>query len=107
MRSIVLALAFAAPLCAVAATPNYTNPLNSARNVKPQTVQVTFVSHTTQEREVWVGETHYHLHMNERIQVAVPVGEIVRVYSTQDSKLSGQPLLQASQTDANRTIVLN
>ena len=59
MRSLLIALVLAAPVSAVAATLTYTNPMTTAHQAKEQTVYVTFVNHTSQEREVRIGDKQY------------------------------------------------
>ena len=54
MRSLVLALALAAPLSAVAAPNTFTRPVRM-HVAKPQTVLLTFVNSTSQDRELVVG----------------------------------------------------
>ena len=52
MRSLILTLALAAPLSAVAAAPNYSNPLNNMHHATEEVVFMTFVNYTVQDREV-------------------------------------------------------
>jgi hypothetical protein len=101
MRSIVLALALTAPLSAVAST--YTNPL-SARPQHPQTVMITISSRTGQEREVRVGNQQIKLRALQPTNISVPVGTTVLLYSNQDSKIQGVPLLQVAATDNGRVV---
>jgi hypothetical protein len=105
MRSIMLALVLAAPVAAVAATPNYTNPVNTAHHAKEQTVYVTFVNHTSQDREVIIGNVKYTVAYNSKIDVVVPAGSLARVHSDQNSKVDGQVLIAAS--DVKTTVFLN
>jgi hypothetical protein len=107
MRSIVLALAFAAPLSAVAATPNtFTTPDVHTHAAKPQTVFVTLVNRTSQDREVVIGGDVYKLNYNSKLNVSAPVGSSVKVYSQTNSKVNGQELMQVSAADENKTIEL-
>jgi hypothetical protein len=107
MRSIVLALAFAAPLSAVAATPNtFTTPDVHTHVTKPQTVFVTLVNRNVQDREVQIGEEVYKLNSNSRINVTAPVGSSVKVYSQTNSKVNGQEQMQVSAADQNKSIEL-
>jgi hypothetical protein len=107
MRSIVLALAFAAPLSAVAATPNtFTTPDVHSHAARPQEVLITLVNHNPQDREVQIGESVYKLNFNRSLNVSVPVGSSVRVYSQMNSKVNGQEQLQVAASDNNKSIEL-
>jgi hypothetical protein len=107
MRSIVLALAFAAPLSAVAATPNtFTRP-SYMHDAKPQQVMMTFINRSSQDREVVVGGMSCKLHLFEKASFEVPVGSDVRVYSQTNSKINGQVLMQVSASDQNTDVVLH
>lgn len=106
MRSIVLALALAAPVSAVAAAPNYTNPMSTLHHAKQQAVFVTFVNFTSQEREVRIGDHQYKMPDTSVLHLYVPVGSVVQVYSTQNSKVNGQELLQVSASDAGKSVFL-
>ena len=108
MRSILIALVLAAPLSAVAATPTYSNPMTVVHHYRQQEqmVPLRFINHTSQEREVRIGNKQYILRLNTEFQTFVPVGCVVRVYSSQNSKVNGQALLQVSAADANRSVVL-
>ena len=100
MRSIVLALVLAAPVCAVAATRTYTSPMNTARQNKPVEVYLTFANRTSQDREVVIGGQSFKMNYNSVLHVHAPVGTVVRVYSETNSKLNGQELMQISASDA-------
>jgi hypothetical protein len=106
MRSIVLAGALAAPVCAVAATPNYTSPLHSMHGSKPPCVSLVFYNNTSQAREVRIGDQRFTVHFGERLSVNAPVGSVVRLYSDQNSKLNGLELMQVSANDGARVIPL-
>ncbi len=111
MRSIVLALALVAPLSAVAATPHatFTTPdVHTLRSheAKPQQVFFTLVNHTSQDREVKFGNEVYKLNYNSKLNVTVPVGSSLKVYSQTNSKVNGQELMQVSADDQNKTIEL-
>ncbi len=106
MRSIVLALALAAPLSAVAAPNTFTRP-SRVHEEKPQQVMLTFVNRSTQDREVVVGSVAYKLHLLQKASFEVPVGSDVRVYSQTNSKINGQVLMQVSAADANTDVVLH
>ena len=106
MRSLLVALVLAAPVCAVAATPTYTNPMTTAHHAKQQTVFVTFVNHTSQEREVRVGDAQYLIPYNSQVHVSIPVGSVVRVYSSTNSKVNGQEVMQVSANDNESAVFL-
>ncbi|MBW4040128.1 MAG: hypothetical protein HIU91_14940 [Acidobacteria bacterium] len=108
MRSILIALALAAPLSAVAATPTYSNPMTSLRHHAPkeELVPLTFVNNSSQEREVLIGDTKYVLRLQTTFEARVPVGSVVRVYSNQNTKVNGQELMQVSAADANKRVML-
>lgn len=108
MRSILIALVLAAPLSAVAATPTYSNPMMVVHHYKQQEqmVPLTFINHTSQEREVRIGDTKYIMRINTVFHTFVPVGSLVRVYSNQNSKVNGQELMLVTANDADRSIVL-
>ena len=110
MRSIVLALALVAPLSAVAATPNttFTTPdVHSLRSheAKPEQVFITLVNRTSQDREVKIGNDVYKLSYNTKLNVNVPVGSTMKVYSQTNSKVNGQELM-VSADDQNKSIEL-
>jgi hypothetical protein len=107
MRSLILALAFAAPLSAVAATPTYTSPMSNVHQAKPQEVYLTFINHTAQDREVKVGTDVYKMNLNSVIHVYAPVGSSVQVYSMTNSKVNGQEQMQVQSSDYDRSIYLN
>jgi hypothetical protein len=106
MRSVMIALVLAAPLSAVAATPNYTNPVNTARHAKEQTVYVTFVNHTSQEREIIIDNVKYTVAYNSKIDVVVPAGSVARVYSNQNTKVNGQQEILLAASDVKTTVFL-
>ena len=106
MRSLMIALVLAAPVSAVAATPNYTNPVNTAHHAKQQTVYVTFVNHTSQEREVIIDHVRYTIGFNSKVDVVAPVGSVARVYSNQNSKIDGQQAILLTQDDAKAVVYL-
>jgi hypothetical protein len=106
MRSLLIALALAAPVSAVAATPTYTNPMTTAHHVREQVVYVTFVNHTSQEREVRIGNTVYLIPYNSQRHLSIPVGSSVRVYSSQNSAWNGQELMQVSAKDDESAVFL-
>jgi hypothetical protein len=106
MRSLLAALVLAVPVCAVAATPTYTNPMTTSHLAKQQTVFVTFVNHTSQEREVRIGDEQYTIRLNSQIHIAIPMGASVRVFSSQNSKVNGQEVMLVSAKDADSTVFL-
>ena len=106
MRSLILALAFAAPFSAVAATPNYSNPINRAHHQTEQVVFMTFVNYTAQDRELLVGDHRYKLPYHSTMHVYAPVGQPVFVYSETNSKLNGQELMRISENDRDTSVFL-
>jgi hypothetical protein len=106
MRSIMLALVLAAPVSAVAATPNFTIPVNTAHHAKHESVYVTFVNHTSQEREVIIDHVKYTVGYNSKIDLVVPVGSVARVYSNQNTKVVGQQTILLTQTDSKAVFSL-
>ncbi len=59
MRSLIFALALAAPVSAVASTPMYSNPMSHSHHQKVQDVFIGFVNKTVQDREVVIGDEEY------------------------------------------------
>ena len=112
MRALVLALAFAAPISAVAATPmmiptpTYASALNSTRHAKQDVVFITFVNYTAQDRELLVGNQEYKMPFFSKMHVYLPVGSPVFVYSETNSKVNGQELMRVSAKDMDRNIFL-
>lgn len=107
MRSLILALAFAAPVCAVAATPTYSNPLSTPRHEKVQEVYFTFVNFSVQDREVMIGNQVYKAAFLQRLNVHAPVGTPVFLYSETNSKVNGQELMRVSANDSDKFISLH
>jgi hypothetical protein len=106
MRSLLFALALAAPVSAVAATPTYSNPMNTARHKAEQVVFLTFVNYTAQDRELVIGNQEYKLRYDSVAHVYAPVGSPVFVYSETNSKLNGQELMRVSASDRDTSIFL-
>jgi hypothetical protein len=106
MRSLLLALALAAPVSAVAATPNYSNPMTTARHQAEQVVFMTFVNYTTQDREVVIGDKKYKIEYHSIAHVYAPVGSPVFVYSEMNSKVNGQELMRVSANDRDTSVFL-
>ena len=107
MRSIVLALAFAAPLSAVAATSStFTSPINTKHESRPSEVYLTFVNHTSQDRELVVGDEKFKVKNNSELHMYATVGSKIRIFSETNSKIDGQSLMQISASDENRTVNL-
>lgn len=112
MRSLVLALALAAPISAVAAiptmipTPTYSNALNSTQHAKQDVVFMTFVNYTVQDRELLIGNKAYKVPLFATLHVYAPVGSPVFVYSETNSKVHGQELMRVSANDAGKNIFL-
>lgn len=106
MRSILLVLALAAPVSAVASIPSYTNPMSTAHRAKQETVLVTFVNRTSQEREVRIGNEQYVVRYNSQFHLYLPVGTAVSVYSNQNSKINGQQVVLVSADAWTRPVFL-
>jgi uncharacterized protein (DUF2252 family) len=106
MRSFLIALALAAPVSAVAATPNYTNPMSSAHHQAERVVYMTFVNYTSQDREVVIGNEKYKIQYHSVAHVQAPVGSPVFVYSETNSKLNGQELMRVSENDKDTSVFL-
>ena len=106
MRSLILALAFAAPVSAVAATPNYGNPLTTTHRQATREVALTFVNYTAQDREVVIGDKEYKLPYHSTMHVYASVGSPVLVYSETNSKVNGQELMRVSENDQNSSVLL-
>jgi len=106
MRSLILALALAAPVSAVASTPTYSDPMSSMRHQNVQEVFITFVNYTVQDREVVIGNLKYKISCLSKIHVHAPVGSPVFVYSEMNSKVNGQELMRVSANDENKSIGL-
>jgi ribosomal protein L2 len=106
MRSILVALALAVPVSAVAATPNYTHPITTIHQAKPQRVMVTFVNNTSQEREVRIGNEQYSIRNNTVFHVFIPVGTTVSVYSNQNSRVNGQQTVLVSTETEKESVFL-
>jgi hypothetical protein len=106
MRSLIFALALAAPVSAVASTPSYSNPMNNSRHVKVQEVYLTFVNYTVQDRELVIDGEKYKVPYLSTKHVLAPVGSPVFVYSETNTKVNGQELMRVSANDADRSILL-
>ena len=110
MRSLILALALAAPVSAVAATPasapTYSNPMTTVHQQKEQVVFLTFVNYTPQDREVRIGDKQYKVRYDSVLHVYAPVGSVVRQYSEQNSQMNGQELMQVSASDRDKSVFL-
>ena len=106
MRSLILALALAAPVSAVAAAPTYSNPLSDMHHQKEQVVFMTFVNYTLQDREVQIGNQLYKIPNLGVIHVYAPVGSPVFVYSETNSKVYGQELMRVSANDQDKSVFL-
>jgi hypothetical protein len=106
MRSLIFALALAAPVCAVAATPSYSNPMDTARHQAEQVVFLTFVNYTSQDRELVIGNQEYKLRYHTVAHVYAAVGSPVFVYSETNTKVNGQELMRVSANDRDKSILL-
>jgi hypothetical protein len=107
MRSLIFALALAAPISAVAASPSYSNPLSSMHHQQQQQeVFLTFVNNSVQDREILIGDHVYKLPFRGMVHVHATVGTPVFVYSETNSKVNGQELMLVSATDQDKSITL-
>ncbi len=104
MRSLILALALAAPVSAVASTSTYSNPMISMRHQNVQEVCLTFKNYSVQDRELVIGDKKYKLASVSGIHIYVPVGSPVFVYSEMNTNVNGQELMRVSANDADKTI---
>ena len=107
MRSLILAVALAAPVSAVASTPTYSNPLSNSHHQKVEEVFITFVNYSVQDREVVIGNKEYRIPCLATIHLHAPVGSPVFVYSETNSKVNGQELMRVSPNDADKSIPLS
>jgi hypothetical protein len=106
MRSLIFALALAAPLSAVAATPTYSNPMSRMHHEQVQEVFVTFVNYTVQDRELVIGDTVYKIPYHSTMHVYAPVGSPVFIYSETNTKVNGQELMRVSANDRDKSFFL-
>jgi hypothetical protein len=106
MRSLIFALALAAPVSAVAATPNYSDPMTTARHQAEKVVFMTFVNYTSQDRELVIGDRRYKVQYHSIVHVYAPIGSPVFVYSETNSKLNGQELMRVSANDRDTSVFL-
>lgn len=107
MRSLMIALALAAPVSAVAAAPalTYSNPMNTVHQQKAREVLLTFVNFTSQDREVRIGDVQYKIRYDSVLHVYVPVGSLVSVSSDMNSKVDPQ-YMYVSANDAGKSVLL-
>jgi hypothetical protein len=111
MRSLIFALALAAPVGAVFASPNpapsYSDPMTTAHHQQEeQLVFITFVNKTPQDREVRIGNVQYKVRYNSEVHVYARVGSVVREFSDQNRKVNGQELMQVSANDVDKDVFL-
>ncbi|MGD0648708.1 MAG: hypothetical protein ABR971_12010 [Acidobacteriaceae bacterium] len=106
MRSLILALALAAPVSAVASTPMYSNPMSRMHHQKVQEVFLTFENKTVQDREVVIDGLEYRVPCLSTVHLHAPVGSPVFVFSQTNSKVHGQELMRVSPNDADKNIPL-
>ena len=109
MRSLIFALALAAPVSAVASTSaySYSNPLTTMHHHNAQEVLLTFRNYSVQDRELVIGDKEYKMASVSTLRIYVPVGSPVFVYSETNSKVNGQELMTIQASDFNRDINLN
>jgi len=108
MRSLIFALALAAPVSAVASTTaySYSNPLSRMHHQEAADVSIRFVNNTVQDRELVIGDKRYTMASISTIHVYVPVGTPVFVYSETNTKVHGQELMRVSANDEDKTVGL-
>jgi len=108
MRSLIFALALAAPVSAVASTStyNYGNPLATMHHQAAQEVLLTFRNCSVQDRELVIGDKEYKMASVSTLRLYVPVGTPVFVYSQTNDQVHGQELLRVSANDENKSIGL-
>ena len=108
MRSLIFALALAAPISAVASTSaySYSNPLTTLHHLNAQEVLLTFRNYSVQDRELVIGDKEYKMASVSTLSIYVPVGSPVFVYSETNSKVNGQELMRVSASDADKSIGL-
>jgi hypothetical protein len=107
MRSLILALALAAPVSAVASAPTYSNPMSKSHHAKVEEVYLTFVNYSVQDRELVIDGEKYKVPYLSTKHVLAPIGSPVFVYSETNSKVNGQELMRVSPNDADKSILLN
>jgi len=107
MRSLIFALALAAPISAVASTPTYSNPMSRSHHAKVDEVYLTFVNYSVQDRELVIDGEKYKIPYLSTKHILAPVGSPVFVYSETNSKVNGQELMRVSPSDADKSILLN
>jgi hypothetical protein len=73
---------------------------------KPLYVDLAFYNITSQDREVRIGDRQFPIRYDQVLHITAPVGSVVRVYSSQNSKLNGQELMVVSGSDDHRVIKL-
>jgi len=107
MRSLIFALALAAPVSAVAAAPalTYSNPMTTVHQQKARVVMLTFVNYTSQNRDVRIGNVKYKMRYDSAFSVYVPVGSLVSVSSDENSKVAPQ-YMYVSADDAGKSVLL-
>jgi hypothetical protein len=108
MRSLIFALALAAPVSAVASTTTYTysNPMTSMRHQSAQEVLLTFRNCSVQDRELVIGDKEYKMASVSTLRIYVPVGTPVFVYSQTNDHVHGQELMRVSANDEDKTVGL-
>jgi hypothetical protein len=106
MRSLIFALALAAPVSAVASTStySYSNPLNTMHRQNVQEVLLTFRNYSVQDRELVIGDKEYKMASVSTLRIYVPVGTPVFVYSKTNSHVNGQELMRVSANDGKASI---
>jgi hypothetical protein len=107
MRSLIFALALAAPVSAVASNPMYSNPMSRSHHQQVEEVFLTFENKTVQDRELVIGDEKYRIPSLSKVHCHAPVGYPVFVYSETNTKVNGQELMRVSASDADKSIPLS
>jgi len=111
MRSIVcvlaLATSIAAPLSAVAATPNtFTSPTTTRHQTEEKVVFLTLVNFTSHTNVVVIGDKAFKVNYDSILHVYAPVGSQVTEYSATNSKANGVQLMTVTADDRDKSIFL-
>ena len=111
MRSILAAsLALSLSAASAFAAPNVTtfhrHTSSTSALAKPQMVRVVFRNTHVVDCVLVVGEQRYALPHFASLPLFVATGSSVQVYSSQNSHLHGQTLLNVTSADDNRTVTV-
>jgi predicted solute-binding protein len=115
MRSILavvtlsasIAASIAAPLSAVAATPNtFTSPTTTRHQQAEKVVALTLVNFTSCNDVVVIGDKAFKVNYDSVLHVYAPVGSLVTEYSATNSKANGVQLMTVTADDRDKSIFL-